>query len=205
MVLSGQSSSVVLADFPDWLIHGILLGMLAAVAVFIVFLLGSRRFGDGRPSSSDYDPDQLRRVEVRAYLSAIGEPASEEVTIEGIPVDFWLPERSVAITFDADVYFRLLDADLTAVLLEHELPGNQLGARLPFETPSIRRSRSGDRDDRSWAHDILDVSNSADATAIERAYREKIKEVHPDVGGDQEALIEVLEAYDMLTESKEPS
>ncbi len=189
---------MVIDSLPGWLVHGLLLGAVAAVGVLLVFLVGTRWIGGSSPGQGRYDPDGLRRAEVRAYLDAIGEPAEEGAIVHGVDVDFWLPDRAIAITFDAAAYFHLTDAGTEAVLLEHEVPGDQLGARLPFETPPIR-TRSRERDDISWAHEVLDVDATADEHAIEDAYRTQIKAVHPDVGGSQKALIEVLEAYEILS------
>lgn len=175
-----------------------LLGAIAALVVLLAFLVGTRWSTASSPRRDKYDPDGLRRAEVRAYLDAIGERAAEAATVDGVEVDFWLPDRAIAITFDAAAYFHLTEAGIETVLLEHEVPGDQLGSRLPFETPPIR-TRTRRQDDSAWAHEVLDVDATADDRAIEEAYRDQIKAVHPDVGGSQEALIEVLEAYEILS------
>ena len=189
---------MVLGEFPTWLVHGIILGLVFSLGVFLVYMAGQRWWELGRPAAGRYDPDGLRRAEVRAYLVAIGEDAVESFRIDGIETDFWLPQRQVAITFDASVYFRLRDAGVTVVLLEHEVPGHRIGPRLPFETPPLQ-STTAETNGTDWAHSVLGVEIGADDAAIEQAYRDRIKEVHPDVGGDQAALIEVLEAYEQLS------
>ncbi|KAB7515707.1 DnaJ domain-containing protein [Halosegnis rubeus] len=70
------------------------------------------------------------------------------------------------------------------------------------------RTRQGQRIDsstpsgpsRTEAADILGVAPDADEQAIKRAYREAVKEKHPDRGGDEEEFKDVTEAYDRLTE-----
>jgi len=50
------------------------------------------------------------------------------------------------------------------------------------------------------ACDRLGVEPGADGATIRRAYRERVKEVHPDRGGDEEAFKRVAAAYDRLTD-----
>jgi hypothetical protein len=54
---------------------------------------------------------------------------------------------------------------------------------------------------RSEALERLDLESSADQSDVRAAYREKVKEVHPDTtGGDEEAFKRVTAAYDRLSE-----
>jgi len=49
---------------------------------------------------------------------------------------------------------------------------------------------------------VLGVSPDADDSAVRRAYRERIKEVHPDAdGGDEDEFKRVQEAYEVLSET----
>jgi len=51
------------------------------------------------------------------------------------------------------------------------------------------------------AYDRLDLDRGADEDAVKAAYREKVKEVHPDSpDGDEEAFKEVQSAYERLTD-----
>jgi curved DNA-binding protein CbpA len=53
---------------------------------------------------------------------------------------------------------------------------------------------------RKEAFRTLGLSVDADEDAVKRAYREKVKEVHPDTdGGDEEAFKKVNRAYERLT------
>lgn len=47
-------------------------------------------------------------------------------------------------------------------------------------------------------HDVLDLSTGVDDEEIERAYRERVKEAHPDQGGSIEEFREVRTAYERL-------
>ncbi len=50
------------------------------------------------------------------------------------------------------------------------------------------------------AYDVLDLGEDADQSAIKRAYREKVKTVHPDAdSGDADAFHRVTEAYERLS------
>jgi len=47
---------------------------------------------------------------------------------------------------------------------------------------------------------ILGVDEGADEEAVRRAYRERVKEVHPDRGGDEDEFKRVTAAYERLTD-----
>ena len=73
--------------------------------------------------------------------------------------------------------------------------------------PSPETERTGDGGSRSAtdltraeARDVLGVSLTADETEIRAAYRERVKAVHPDNGGDRAAFIRVTAAYERLTD-----
>jgi DnaJ-domain-containing protein 1 len=54
---------------------------------------------------------------------------------------------------------------------------------------------------RAEAYRALDLDPGADEEAVRRAYRAKVKEVHPDADdGDEEAFKRVNRAYETLTE-----
>ena len=63
-----------------------------------------------------------------------------------------------------------------------------------------RSSRSPTRLTRAEAREILDVGLTADAAEIRAAYRERVKDVHPDNGGDRAAFMRVTAAYERLSE-----
>ena len=168
--------------------------------------------------------DERRRREIRSYLSAADERFDEDHAFDDVTVPFYLPERGVAITFSAHDYFRLEGEGVYTVLCEHEMPGRGLGRRLPFDVDEPEwatgaRSGSGDRrsggfggdrfgaggstargptgraDPVGDAFDELGLSRDADLDAVKGAYRERVKETHPDQGGDEESFRRVREAY----------
>ena len=51
------------------------------------------------------------------------------------------------------------------------------------------------------ARSVLGVDATADQSDIRRAYREKVKDVHPDRGGTKEEFTRVTAAYDRLNDS----
>jgi DnaJ-domain-containing protein 1 len=65
-----------------------------------------------------------------------------------------------------------------------------------------RRPRGQTSPDLSTAEAYrrLDLRAGADESEVRRAYRRKVKEVHPDRGGDEEAFKRVTEAYETLLE-----
>jgi hypothetical protein len=167
---------------------------VVSVAVAAIFVAGARLFPTTeRPRR--YGGETKRRAEIREYLSSIGEQFAEDHPVDGQPVAFYLPERDVAITFDARAYFRIEGSPTRAVLVEHEMPGVHLGSRLPFETPVIETDDGNGTDATAAAFAILGIPATASAREVKRAYRRKVKQVHPDHGGDREEFERLREAY----------
>ena len=195
----------VLVDLPAWLLWGVALGLLGSVAAAGVFLVGVRLFPTQTPEGAGPSGDARRRVEIREYLDTIGETYAEGRAVEGETVAFYLPERDVAITFDPRAFYRIDRSATHAVLVEHEMPGINLGYRLPFETPTVDDGSDAATDDlspdvsdsdaRTAALATLGLPAEASSEEIRAAYRERVKEVHPDHGGDEESFKQVREAY----------
>ncbi len=177
---------------PWWLVVGVLVGLVVGVLIAATFVAGARLFPDERrePIASG---ENRKRTEIRNYLQAIGERFVEDHRLAAGPVEFYLPERDVAITFDARAFFRLETAETDAILVEHEMPGIHLGRRLPFDTPDL----TADDADRTAmaAFAVLGLPTDASEREIRTAYREKVKRVHPDQGGDRESFNRVRNAY----------
>jgi hypothetical protein len=178
---------------PWWLVVGVLVGLLIGMLIAAVFVVGSRLFPD-TPREPTAGGENRKRTEIRRYLRAINETFIENYELAGSPVDFYLPERDVAITFDARVFFRIEGSDTYGVLVEHEMPGIHLGRRLPFETPDL--TAGPDTDEKTMtAFAVLGLPTDANQPEIKSAYREKVKYAHPDRGGNKEAFNQVREAY----------
>ena len=181
---------------PPWLLVGLGLGVVASLVVAGVFVVGDRLFPAPPSSGPSVDGASRRRAEIRDYLGWIDEPYAEDHPVSDETVAFYLPRRDVAITFDAKAYFRLERDGTRAVLCEHEMPGAQLGRRLPFETPEFPSVT----DDAvatpvAAAFDRLELPPSATSEEVKSAYRERVKEAHPDHGGDSEEFKRLREAY----------
>ncbi len=187
----------MVSGIPLWLQSGVLLGMLGTLAVAGAFL-AAERFIPGNPTPRDhYSGESRRRTEFRTYLDAIGESYAEDHFVEGQHVAFYLPRRDVAITFDPQAYYRIDRSPTCAILVEHEMPGSALGSRLPFDVPDVdvgNPSQSGIDPVRS-AFAELGVPATASVEEVKRAYRRRIKDVHPDQGGDEDDFKRVREAY----------
>jgi hypothetical protein len=52
------------------------------------------------------------------------------------------------------------------------------------------------------ARAVLEVPPDASEAAVRRAYRDQLKEVHPDQGGDEERFQRVTRAYDRLSQDE---
>lgn len=201
---------------PDWLVVGLALGAALSVLAAAAFAAGVRLLPEpdvGQRGAAT--EDDRRRAEVRGYLEGIGESYAEDHPVAGGPVDFYLPQRDVAVTFDPRTYFRLEGTDTHAVLMEHELPGVALADRLPFETPAREPSEGPGTAAGPHAGGEAPPEPAATAAAFERlglaptatpeevrsAYRERVKAVHPDQGGDPEAFRRLREAYAVAREA----
>ena len=183
---------------PEWLVLGILLGVAGSVAVAGLFVVASRLFPDKQGARQRRDGgEQRRRAELREYLTAIDEQFAENHFVCGQHVAFYLPKRDVAITFDARAYYRIERSPTVPILVEHEMPGAAVGQRLPFETPTVDlgREREPDRDPRRQAFAELGLRETATLDEVKSAYRNRVKQVHPDHGGSEDEFKRVREAY----------
>jgi hypothetical protein len=209
------------AALPGWLLVGLALGVVFTAIAAGVFLAGTRVLPEPERRATGTAGDDRRRAEIREYLSALGERFAEDHPVEGGSVAFYLPERDVAITFDAKAFFRIEGSGTHPVLVEHELPGGSLGARLPFETPDP--TPDGPDRDPSFGPDDTDapapadpgpdpvaaafaelgVPEDADRATVRDAYRSRVKEVHPDQGGDAEAFRRLRQSYAVAREATE--
>lgn len=179
---------------PEWLVVGVLLGVAGSVVIAGLFLVASRLFPDTRQRQQRQDGgERRRRAELREYLTAIGEQFAENHSVCGQHVAFYLPKRDVAITFDARAYYRIERSDTVPILVEHEMHGAAVGRRLPFETPTV--DRGPDREPRQQAFAELGLRETATLDEVKSAYRDRVKQVHPDHGGSEDDFKRIREAY----------
>ncbi|UTF52650.1 J domain-containing protein [Natronosalvus rutilus] len=68
------------------------------------------------------------------------------------------------------------------------------------EDPRNRVSATSSGPTTAEARNVLGVGPTADQATIKRAYRERVKDVHPDRGGDEAEFKRVTAAYDRLRE-----
>ena len=188
----------MLFGLPRWLALGLGFGFVASLCAACLFYAGSRLFPSRQTGTTGWSGEARRVIEIRQYLDAIGEQYAEGHQVDGQTVEFYLPERDVAITFDARAYYIIERSPTYAVLVEHEMPGIHLGSRLPFETPEIEFGRDApteEADPVDGAFAVLGVPRTATEAQIRSAYRAKVKDVHPDHGGSQDEFRRVREAY----------
>ena len=188
----------VVGGLPAWLVSGLVLGAVGSIVVAVLFLVADRVFPADQPSRRPSESGETkRRTELREYLTAIDEPFAENHFVEGQHVAFYLPKRDVAITFDARAYYRIDRSQTVPVLVEHEMPGMQLGARLPFEAPEVSLGPEPTQavHPRVVAFRELGLSETATLEEVKSAYRRRVKEVHPDHGGTEADFRRVREAY----------
>ena len=203
----------VLFGLPRWFVLGLGFGLIVSLCAACLFYVGDRMFPSQQAGSTGWSGDARRVVEIRRYLDAIGEQYAENHPVDGQTVEFYLPKRDVAITFDARAYYIIERTPTYAVLVEHEMPGVHLGSRLPFDTPEVGFGTgaddragagvgagrgtdvAGEIDPVGGAFAVLGVPRTATEAQIRSAYRAKVKDVHPDHGGSQDEFRRVREAY----------
>jgi len=186
-----------LLALPQWLLVGLGLGIASSVFAACLFVVANRRYPTRQHHRRDHGEGR-RRAELRDYLDAIDESYAEDHFVEGQHIAFYLPERDVAITFDARAYYRIERSPTVPVLVEHEMPGVHLGDRLPFDVPEVDFGIADEterRDPVTAAFTELGVPSTASLDEVKRAYRRKVKDVHPDQGGDEDEFKRVREAY----------
>jgi hypothetical protein len=186
-----------LTALPGWLTLGVALGLALSVGAAGLFYAGDRLFPAAQTGGTSLSGDRRRVAEIREYLDAIGESYTEDHHVEGYKLEFYLPARDVAITFDPRAFYAIDRSETHAVLVEHEMPGHFLGSRLPFETPELEWGAEEEDASavESGAYAVLGLPSGASDDEVRRAYREKVKEVHPDHGGSNEEFQRVQEAY----------
>ena len=194
-----------LFGLPRWIYLGVLAGAFMSLVVAATFVVAARLFPDENGKRMKHpSSESRRRAEIRRYLDAVDERFAEDAHAHGESVAFYLPQRDVAVTFDARTFYALEPTPTHAVLMEHEMPGIALGNRLPFETPDVAfgndtldisgNGRNIGPADAAYA--VLGLPSGAGEDAVQQAYRRRVKEVHPDHGGDEAEFKRVREAYD---------
>ncbi|WP_276252855.1 J domain-containing protein [Halomontanus rarus] len=187
----------VVESIPSVILAGLALAALFTLFAAGLFAVGERWFPSRRAAGTRTDSGvDRRRAEIREYLREIGERYAEDHPVAGTPVAFYLPERDVAVTFDAHAFFRIQNTtDTYVILVEHEMPGRHLGRRLPFDVPEVRTDPANFQETVRIAYEALGLPRTASRTEIKSAYRDRVKDVHPDHGGDEESFRQLQEAY----------
>lgn len=222
---------------PEWVFIGLAYTAGATTLAIAAFALGGWEFPANPLQGTRFGNvvgASRRRGNIRRYLDAITEPYVEDHVVHGFRCTFYLPDRDVALTLNPEAADRLRATTTYVVYCEPRMRADQLGERLPFETPSVGRGRDGRRragpgyaqgttggrqhnttrtasggtrygqrtDTRrrsgqqvTRAFRTLGVSRDASEDEVKSAYREKVKHVHPDRGGSEEAFARVQEAY----------
>jgi hypothetical protein len=158
--------------------------------------------------------EELERLDVDDFRYSFDAPSRE---VDGRPYKNAKPDDPAFLlrwtkggeqfAVGCDAYSRLRDNVRTVGLYVNEkrmmesrdvATGDSEFSNLRLPAPDDVEARSGRR-----ARDVLDVRPHASREEIREAYREKIKEVHPDNGGTVEAFREVQDARDELLERAE--
>lgn len=78
--------------------------------------------------------------------------------------------------------------------------GGRYRSRQGGASQTTAGSGDGEVIQRDEAYRVLGVDPDADPATVRRAYRERVKEVHPDRGGDEATFKRVSRAYERLRE-----
>jgi DnaJ-domain-containing protein 1 len=193
----------LVSALPAWFVAGLALGGVASVVVAVIFYAGERLSSANSRSHNTTRGSLRRHAEIREYLSAIGEPFHEDHDRGELTIAFYLPDRDVGITFDPRVLFGLEDAETHIILCEDEMPVANLGRRLPFEITEPPSQPPTSSDPVDAAYEQLGLTREASTGEIRDAYRSRVKDAHPDRGGDSEEFKQLQEAYTMAKNDAE--
>ena len=183
---------LVLATVPAWLSTGLLMGAILTLIIGVVFILGIWRYPDRvHPTTSGVSVTDRRRHTLVQYLRDAGETVHTEVTVGDVPVAVYLPARDVAFVFAPGAYFALRETSTQVILCELEARPAAIAQQLPF----IDAPRRVDPE-LSEALAILGVPHDADEATVRAAYRSRVKDCHPDRGGDPAEFAQVRRAYE---------
>nr|WP_158205492.1 J domain-containing protein [Halomarina oriensis] len=83
---------------------------------------------------------------------------------------------------------------------ERQAGGRRAGGGRRQRGRQRRAPRTDTGPSTAEAYSILDLDPSADQSAVRSAYRERVKETHPDRGGNEEEFKRVTAAYERLSE-----
>jgi hypothetical protein len=170
----------------------------------------NRRFGASLAETSEDLASEMGRLDPDEWRVSTGSGGAHTRS-NGLPKHSANPDDPSAVVrwskdgeqfaVACDRYTRLRD-NLRAVYLwvrETRLRGDRPVVTGESEFAAARLP-SGDADHVAEppAHAVLDVSPEAGDDAIRAAYREKLKEAHPDHGGSSEAFRRVRDARDEL-------
>ena len=169
----------------------------------------ARKFECSIASTTSALQKEMGRMDVDDYRGSI---ANQHTKSDGLPLHDANPDdpgfvlrwtddgEQFAVACDA--YSRLRDNVRTVSLWVHE---TRMRGQRPVQTGdsefAAARLPSGEDDQITPdppAHEVLGVVPDAPQSVIEAAARERIKETHPDAGGDREAFQRVKRAKEDL-------
>lgn len=115
------------------------------------------------------------------------------------PREEWVPPRDGASARDAASSGARRERSRRGQPQQERTRRRQGGERRARQRQRASRSTSGPS--AAEAYRTLGLDPDADESAVKRAYREKVKNVHPDTdGGDEESFKAVTAAYERLTD-----
>lgn len=179
----------------------ILLGLL--IPAFVLFnIVGAKGERKGK-TTDDLFNKSLTRIEKFLKVNGIEYQKDKKFNIDEkeVFVSFYIPKRNASIILDDRYKEHIVSKlDISSIVLETHEPREKQIERLSkfFGIKNQSTSIEVPKD----CKEILGVEGEISKEEIKKAYKEKVKETHPDLDGSKEEFMEVKNAYEHLMNKK---
>ncbi len=169
------------------------------IPAFVLFnIVGARGERKGK-TTDDLLNRSLTRIEKFLKVNGIDHQKNKKFNINGteLSVSFYIPNRNASIILDDRYKEHLISKlDISSIVIDIHDPREKQIERLSkfFGIKNQLKSIEVPEDYR----EILGVEGEVSKKEIKKAYREKVKETHPDLEGSKEEFMEVKNAYEVL-------
>lgn len=189
--------------FPVLFFLVILILLSLLIPAFILFnIVGAKGESKGK-TTDDLFNKSFTRIEKFLKVNQIEYQKNRKFNIDEkeICVSFYIPNRNASIILDGRYKEHLVSKlDISSIVLEIHEPREKQIERLSkfFGINNQLTSIEVPKDYRQ----ILGVDKEVSKEEIKKAYREKVKETHPDLEGTKEEFMKVKNAYEVLMNEK---
>lgn len=175
----------------------IILGLL--IPAFVLFdIIGVKGERKGKTSDELFNKS-LNRIEKFLEVNGIEYQKNKKFKIDEreVSVSFYIPDRDASIILGDRYKEHLVSKlDISSIVIEiHEPRETQIKRISKFF--GIEKQLTSIEAPQNF-REVLEVGKEASEEGIKKAYREKVKETHPDLDGSKEEFMKVKKAYEVL-------